>query len=130
MTLEGGMGAPGAATLGHKAGAAGPPLAAARRERLETGIHAGLSNGAALLFSGDFLMPGRLLINDRKAFQLSAVRILDYLHTRPISHILGGHIELNASDETPILPLVNSEAVWTGGNVNKSINSCLLRTLG
>jgi predicted MFS family arabinose efflux permease len=51
MTLEGGMGAPGAATLGHEAGAVGPPLAAARRERLETGIHAGLSNGAALLFS-------------------------------------------------------------------------------
>jgi hydroxyacylglutathione hydrolase len=54
-------------------------------------------NDTALLFSGDFLMPGRLLINDRNAFQLSAVRILDYLHTRPVSHILGGHIELSAN---------------------------------
>jgi hydroxyacylglutathione hydrolase len=56
-------------------------------------------NDTAILFSGDFLMPGRLLINDRKAFQSSAVRILDYLHTRPVSHILGGHIELSANDE-------------------------------
>jgi hydroxyacylglutathione hydrolase len=56
-------------------------------------------NDTALLISGDFLMPGRLLINDRQAFQLSAVRILDYLHTRPLSHILGGHIELSATGE-------------------------------
>ena len=54
-------------------------------------------NGAALLFSGDFLMPGRLLIDDRDAFHSSAQRILDYLHTRPLSHILGGHIELSAN---------------------------------
>lgn len=56
-------------------------------------------NDTALVFSGDFLMPGRLLINDRHAFQLSAVRILDYLHSRPVSHILGGHIELSATGE-------------------------------
>lgn len=52
-----------------------------------------------LLFSGDFLMPGRLLIDDAKAYHESAVRVIDFLKTRPLTHILGGHIELNAAGE-------------------------------
>jgi hydroxyacylglutathione hydrolase len=51
----------------------------------------------ALVFSGDFLMPGRLLVSDRRAFQQSANRVATYLRSRPVAHILGGHIELNAS---------------------------------
>jgi glyoxylase-like metal-dependent hydrolase (beta-lactamase superfamily II) len=50
----------------------------------------------ALLFSGDFLMPGRLLIEDAGAFRDSAVRVIGFLETRPVSHILGGHIELDS----------------------------------
>src|SRR4029450_8645996 len=48
-------------------------------------------------FSGDFLMPGRLLIEDAAAYHESALRVVDFLKTRPLVHILGGHIELNAA---------------------------------
>jgi len=48
-----------------------------------------------ILFSGDFLMPGRLLIEDATAYRESALRVADFLKTRPLIHILGGHIELN-----------------------------------
>ena len=42
-------------------------------------------------------MPGRLLIDDGRAYRESALRVVDFLKTRPLSHILGGHIELNAA---------------------------------
>jgi len=54
-------------------------------------------NRTGILFSGDFLMPGRLLIEDAAAYHESALRIVDFLKTRPLTHILGGHIELNAT---------------------------------
>ena len=50
-----------------------------------------------ILFSGDFLLPGRLLIEDGGAYRESAVRVVDFLKARPLTHILGGHIELNAA---------------------------------
>jgi hydroxyacylglutathione hydrolase len=50
-----------------------------------------------ILFSGDFLLPGRLLIEDAQAYHESAVRVVDFLKTRLLTHILGGHIELNAA---------------------------------
>jgi glyoxylase-like metal-dependent hydrolase (beta-lactamase superfamily II) len=50
-----------------------------------------------ILFSGDFLLPGRLLIEDAAAYHESALRVVDFLKTRPLTHILGGHIELNAA---------------------------------
>jgi hydroxyacylglutathione hydrolase len=50
-----------------------------------------------ILFSGDFLMPGRLLIDDATAYRESALRVADFLKTRPLTHILGGHIELNTA---------------------------------
>jgi hydroxyacylglutathione hydrolase len=48
-----------------------------------------------LLFSGDFLLPGRLLIDDVTAYEKSALRVVDFFKTRPLTHILGGHIELD-----------------------------------
>ena len=54
-------------------------------------------NRTGILFSGDFLMPGRLLIDDAAAYRESALRVVDFLKTRPLSYILGGHIELNAA---------------------------------
>jgi len=57
-------------------------------------------NRTALVFSGDFLMPGRLLVDDAAAFHQSALRLIDFLQARPVSHILGGHIELDANGET------------------------------
>jgi hydroxyacylglutathione hydrolase len=56
-------------------------------------------NRTGILFSGDFLLPGRLLIEDAAAYRESAVRVVDFLKTRPLTHILGGHIELNAAGQ-------------------------------
>jgi hydroxyacylglutathione hydrolase len=53
-------------------------------------------HATALVFTGDFLMPGRLLIDDKKAFRKSAARLAEFFSGRPVSHILGGHIELDA----------------------------------
>jgi len=50
-----------------------------------------------ILFSGDFLLPGRLLIEDAAAYRESALRVVDFLKTRPLTHVLGGHIELNTA---------------------------------
>ena len=52
-------------------------------------------DSTGILFSGDFLMPGRLLIEDAAAYHESALRVVDFLKTRALTHILGGHIELN-----------------------------------
>jgi hydroxyacylglutathione hydrolase len=53
-----------------------------------------------LFFSGDFLMPGRLLIDDTSADLASAKRAADFVKDRPVSHVLSGHIELNEAGET------------------------------
>ena len=50
-----------------------------------------------ILFSGDFLMPGRLLIEDAGVYRESTLRVVNFLKARPLTHILGGHIELNAA---------------------------------
>jgi hydroxyacylglutathione hydrolase len=50
-----------------------------------------------ILFSGDFVMPGRLLIKDAAAYRESAMRVVEFLKTRPLTHLLGGHIELHAA---------------------------------
>ncbi|HTL97441.1 MAG TPA: MBL fold metallo-hydrolase [Holophagaceae bacterium] len=47
----------------------------------------------ALVLSGDFLMPGRLLVADAGAYEASAKRVAAFLKDRPVSHVLGGHIE-------------------------------------
>jgi hydroxyacylglutathione hydrolase len=56
-----------------------------------------------LFFSGDFLLPGRLIIDDAKADLASAQRVADFVKSRPVTYVLGGHIELDADSET--LPL-------------------------
>jgi len=52
-----------------------------------------------ILFTGDFLMPARLLINDTNADVASAQRIAAFVKDRPISFVLGGHIEMNSAGE-------------------------------
>jgi hydroxyacylglutathione hydrolase len=54
----------------------------------------------SLFFSGDFLMPARLLIDDTATDLGSARRVAAFVKDRPVSHVLGGHIELNAAGET------------------------------
>jgi glyoxylase-like metal-dependent hydrolase (beta-lactamase superfamily II) len=52
-----------------------------------------------LVFSGDFLLPGRLLIDDWSAYEASAQRVAKFVKDRPVSFVLGGHIEKNRSGE-------------------------------
>lgn len=52
-----------------------------------------------LFFSGDFLIPGRLLVDDTSAYIASAQRVAAFVKDRPVTFVLGGHIEKNASGE-------------------------------
>jgi glyoxylase-like metal-dependent hydrolase (beta-lactamase superfamily II) len=48
-----------------------------------------------ILLSGDTLYPGRLYIDDWNSYRTSVPRLAAFIDTtRPISYILGGHIEL------------------------------------
>ena len=46
-----------------------------------------------LVFSGDFLLPGRLLVSDIDAYRASARRVAEFLRDRPVSYVFAGHIE-------------------------------------
>jgi glyoxylase-like metal-dependent hydrolase (beta-lactamase superfamily II) len=48
-----------------------------------------------LFFSGDFLLSGRLLIEDTNADLASARRVAEFVEQRPVTYVLGGHIELD-----------------------------------
>jgi glyoxylase-like metal-dependent hydrolase (beta-lactamase superfamily II) len=50
-----------------------------------------------LFFSGDFLLPGRLLIEDTDADLASARRVAEFVEQRPITYVLGAHNELDES---------------------------------
>lgn len=52
-----------------------------------------------LFFSGDFLMPARLLIENASADFATAQRVADFVRNRPVSFVLGGHIEMNSRGE-------------------------------
>jgi glyoxylase-like metal-dependent hydrolase (beta-lactamase superfamily II) len=54
----------------------------------------------ALLFTGDFLMPGRLLIDDADADRASARRVAAFIANRPVTYALGGHIERDTAGHT------------------------------
>jgi hydroxyacylglutathione hydrolase len=53
-----------------------------------------------LFFSGDFFLPGRLIIDDANADMASAQRVADFIRNRPITAVLGGHIELDVEGNT------------------------------
>lgn len=46
-----------------------------------------------IVFSGDFLLPGRLLVDDYSAYVASAKRVAAFVQDRPVSYVLGGHVE-------------------------------------
>jgi glyoxylase-like metal-dependent hydrolase (beta-lactamase superfamily II) len=54
----------------------------------------------SLLFSGDFLLPGRLLVDDAGAELESANRVADFVRNRPVAAVLGGHVEIDSAGET------------------------------
>jgi glyoxylase-like metal-dependent hydrolase (beta-lactamase superfamily II) len=47
----------------------------------------------AILFAGDSLYPGRLYVDDFLAFQTSTERLIQFTAGKPVTHILGNHIE-------------------------------------
>ena len=53
-----------------------------------------------LFFSGDFLLPGRLLIADKRADLASARRVVQFVADRPVTYVLGGHVELDKAGNT------------------------------
>lgn len=53
-----------------------------------------------LFFSGDFFLPGRLLIADKSTDLASARRVVQFLGDKPVTHVLGGHIELDQAGNT------------------------------
>jgi hydroxyacylglutathione hydrolase len=52
-----------------------------------------------LFFSGDYLLPARLLVDDAGAYLASAERVAAFVQDRPISYVLGGHIEMDSNGE-------------------------------
>lgn len=52
-----------------------------------------------VVFSGDFLLPGRLLVDDRAAYAASAHRIAEFVRDVPVRAVLGGHIEKDSHGE-------------------------------
>lgn len=53
----------------------------------------------ALLFTGDFLLPGRLMVDELAAYRASAARLVAFIGDLPVSHVLGAHIELDTAGE-------------------------------
>ncbi len=53
-----------------------------------------------LFFSGDFFLPGRLLIANKSADLASAKRVNQFLADKPVTYVLGGHIELDEAGNT------------------------------
>ncbi len=53
----------------------------------------------AVLFSGDFMLPGRLIVGDAEVALASAQRMAAFVRDHPVSYVLGGHIEQAQSGE-------------------------------
>lgn len=76
------------------------------------------------LFSGDTVYPGRLYVVDMPAFQRTLDRLTELAESGVISHVLGGHVELDRAgrdfplgarahpaEEAPVLPAVRLVAI-------------------
>jgi hydroxyacylglutathione hydrolase len=50
----------------------------------------------AILFTGDTVLPGRLFVFDFTAFLATMNRLVDFAGTRPVSHVLGCHVEMTS----------------------------------
>lgn len=52
-----------------------------------------------LLFTGDFYLPGRLLVEDIDAYRASAMKMVEFVQTWNPRAALGAHIEMNTAGE-------------------------------
>jgi len=48
-----------------------------------------------LLLTGDNLLPGRVYISDLDSSRASSRRLVKFIESRPVSHVLGGHLEMD-----------------------------------
>ena len=58
----------------------------------------------ALFFSGDFLFPGRLKVDDSVAYLASARRVAEFAKSHKIAYVLGSHIETNTNGKLLSMP--------------------------
>lgn len=61
----------------------------------------------AWLLTGDSLYPGRLYVKDWKDYRASIERLVQFSKTRPISAVLGSHIEMSRTGE--VFPVGSTE---------------------
>ena len=59
--------------------------------------------GSQFLIAGDTLLPGRLYINDWPSFVNSIAKLLDWIEDKPVSHVVGGHIEMQRTPNVQYL---------------------------
>ncbi|WP_417461553.1 MBL fold metallo-hydrolase [Kordiimonas sp.] len=52
-----------------------------------------------LVFSGDFLLPGRLIVDDTETYLKSAERLAVFIKDKPVTFVLGAHVELNKAGD-------------------------------
>ena len=69
-----------------------------------------------LFFSGDFLMPGRLLIDDTDADLASAKRAVAFVHDRPVTEPEHGRIEAPEDVQQIALPAPDVKPIHVCGN--------------
>ena len=48
-----------------------------------------------MLLTGDNLLPGRVYISDLDSSRASSQRLVEFIENRPVSHVLGGHLEMD-----------------------------------
>src|SRR5690349_21792685 len=53
-----------------------------------------------ILFTGDTVYPGRLYVEDLPAYRASIQRMIAYAERRPVTHVLGCHIEMTSEPGT------------------------------
>lgn len=52
-----------------------------------------------LLLTGDFLLPGRIYVDDVEAFRASSRRLRAFAEERSVSLVLGGHLEMDSEGD-------------------------------
>ena len=59
--------------------------------------------GTGFLLTGDTVLPGRLYVEDRAAFLSTMDRLVEFAADRPVTHVLGCHVEMT-NEARPGLP--------------------------
>jgi hydroxyacylglutathione hydrolase len=49
------------------------------------------------LLTGDTVLPGRLYVDDHAVFLASMDRLVEFVRTRPVTHVMGCHVEMTCS---------------------------------